>query len=116
MLKEKYEMVPCCDFCGSNKNVFEKCLGCGADVCFECAKKAGKDFPHSTWGSGSGDGYFCNSCLSKPPEKIQKILSLYLRIQELRIINEGFYEKFKKDAANVEAELKKEYDRIKGKE
>ena len=57
VLKEIYY----CDSCGKEAYV-TPCLKCGVEHCWECRKTEGKEYPHSVYATGSGDGYYCSSC------------------------------------------------------
>ncbi len=94
-----------CDFCQTESS-YEKCLGCGKDVCWKCRKTAGIDFKHSVCMSGSGDGFFCHSCLIDPPKHILPKFHAYLKIYYLRREMEAWSKHFEIRSQEAERELK----------
>ena len=52
-----------CDRC-DKVNYLNVCLGCLAEYCWDCSKIEGKTFQGGVYHSGSGDGFFCNSCIN----------------------------------------------------
>lgn len=112
MRKNKTVEIKVCDFCGSEDSVFDTCLGCRKDVCYNCAKKVGVDYSHAVHFSGSGDGYFCNKCDQNPPKNMRKLHRLYKQIIELCLESKAFYEDFEKRSHKTEEELEREYSKV----
>lgn len=110
MIKKELTEVRYCDFCGSNDSVYEHCMICGKDWCYECGKKVSETLPHSCSCSGGDDGHFCKECLVNPPEKIMPLINAYRVIQCLRKEAEHFYTSYRVRAKTAEAEVKKLYD------
>ena len=102
--------IKVCDICGDDKHVYEECLCCEKNFCYDCAKISGTDYPHAVHASGSGDGYFCNGCkeiiLSTPNHKLYELLMAYLSITCLRSEMEASYKIFEGRSREVEAKLK----------
>ena len=51
-----------CDYCVAQHDYLTACMSCGIEHCYECRKKAGKEYKHSVCCSGSNDGYYCMQC------------------------------------------------------
>lgn len=110
MKKEKTIEVKVCDVCGDDNHVYEECLCCEKNFCYDCAKTSGTDYPHAVYASGSGDGYFCHACketiLSTPNHKLYKLLMAYLAITCLRSEMDASYKNFEERSRELEAKLK----------
>ena len=108
MKKQKTIEVDICDFCGTDEQIYNCCLGCGKHACYECVskKKVGVKYSHSVWASGSGDGFFCNQCATTPSTKIANLLRAFLRIAALRTESKAFGEDFTKRGEEAGAYLK----------
>lgn len=98
----KQKEITCCDFCG-DEGTYEKCRACGKDVCYECQKTQGVEYPHSVYCSGSGDGFYCHSCDKSANDQLHKA---YRAIQALRRENDGFYADFRNRTKAAEDRLK----------
>lgn len=61
MKKKEVREVVYCDNC-KKENYVTACMHCGIEHCWECREIAGKEYPHSVYSSGSGDGYYCSKC------------------------------------------------------
>lgn len=108
MKKEVIVLQSMCDFCG--KQSYQKCLGCGKDVCWECQKTEGIDFKHAVHFSGSGDGFYCQSCLSDPKVIETPLLKAYKKIWSLRKESEIWWKEFdeRTKAAEIKLQLLRE--------
>lgn len=96
-----------CDFCGKNKNVYDHCLSCEKHICLDCSENVGEDFKHGVHFSGSGDGYFCNSCMAKMPERFQPIFFAYLKIKQLRNEEGLWWKDFQNRSKEAETNLER---------
>ena len=96
-----------CDQCGKQDYV-QKCLGCGIEHCWECAKTHGVEYQYSLYCSGSGAGYYCNVCNEKFLRNGDNNLhTAYLKIYNLRNEEKLFNTGFQTRAKNAEGVLKK---------
>ena len=50
-----------CDVCGEDAP-YGECDECGRDYCYDCRKTRTKEYPHSVYCTGSGDGRYCIEC------------------------------------------------------
>lgn len=108
MKKEKLVKISVCDFCGSEESVFDFCIVCKRDVCYKCNKNnVGKEFKHGVYFSGSGDGFFCNSCMANMPLEYQPLFNAYLEVKALRDQQEAWNEGFQKRSKEAEIRLGK---------
>ena len=107
MKKTIMKEVTLCDACGAEGYV-TTCDNCGVEHCYECRKTLGTKYVHSLYASGSGDGYFCRTCDFRNDigPRTKKLLSAYRKIQQLRIVQEGFYKETKVRAEAAESEIK----------
>ena len=94
-----------CDKCGKNSHV-TTCIICGKEYCWDCSKSMGEEFKAGVHWSGSGDGYFCNECLSKPDIHNTAILCAYMKIRALRQEESSWYKGFNERVNIAEDELK----------
>ena len=99
--------IKVCDVCGNEEHVYDTCLKCGNDYCYDCAKVSGVDYRHSVYSSGSGDGYFCNKCIveirNNPQDKYYNLHEAYLNVARLRKEVEADY----KDTQDKQDEAEK---------
>ena len=98
--------VTTCDVCGKGASIYNKCIGCGKDFCYECKKENCTTFHCSIYFSGSGDGIFCHKCAAKPPKRLEALLLAYYKIVLLGATSDGFYESFKIEHDKAEAKVK----------
>ena len=100
---EKTEKVirTLCDFCGESS--YNKCLSCGKDICYRCAREGilAKTFSHAVHFSGSEDGIYCGACnqnLTADP-KLDALHVAYRKVEALRaeykLWEKDFYERAK---------------------
>ena len=94
-----------CDFCVSDEGCYNKCLGCGKDVCYDCCKTVGVRYESGVHSSGSGDGFYCHQCDQLPAKT--PIHSAYQEIRSLRMEGEGFYKDLRRRAEEVEERLRR---------
>ncbi len=96
MKKELLKTVTVCDKCGTDENVWTKCLRCGAEHCYECKETCGVEYNHAVHFQGSGDGYYCYKCDDHLKEAgDNKLHSAYLDIKRLRFEEKSWWEHFK---------------------
>lgn len=94
-----------CDFCTDTyQDCYRHCLGCGKDVCYECMKRVGVEYPHSFWCTGTGDGFYCHDCDASDNSALH---NAYQTIRSLRLEANGYHENFKARAEAVENRIKK---------
>jgi hypothetical protein len=96
-----------CDVCGKEETYPHKCLNCGKEICYKCAKTEGIEYKHSVWASGTGDGFYCNACDLKLKTTGDKLHTAYRKIVSLRNEQDGFYKDFRERAEKAEADVKK---------
>jgi len=115
MKKEKTVEVYVCDECGSEECVHYHCIGCGKDLCYDCAqnKKLGVNYDCGVNFSSGSNGFFCQTCNIKPPDHVKKILGMYKTIIHLRTEEKTFYTNWKERGKFIEGEIEKEYKRVK---
>lgn len=108
MKKNIEKLTTVCDICESDDCVFHHCVGCGKDFCYKCqeTKPVGQKFSHSVYCSGSYDCFLCVACIADPTPKVQSILAVYLKIQQLRNETKSFYEDFEKRSKVAEVKVK----------
>lgn len=94
----------CCDFC--EKDSWEKCKGCEIDVCFECQPKEGIEFKPGAFHGGSGEGFYCNRCLSDSTVVNTPLFKAYKNIANLRAEYDLWWENFNIRAKIAEEKLK----------
>ena len=95
-----------CDQCEKEKYV-SKCLYCGVEHCFECAKSHGEEYPHAVYFSGSYDGYYCHSCNSElTRSRADTLHNMYSEIKRLRAESVGWSLDFKARSNKAETKLK----------
>ena len=75
-----------CDKCQAEAAYPSKCIRCGAEFCYDCAKTQGVRYAARLYSQGSGDGYYCWDCHNALMAQIKKdpLHSAYLAIQALR--------------------------------
>lgn len=109
MEKSKTVMTKICDICGSDDCVFDRCIRCSVDHCYNCAKENGVDYKQSVHFSGSVDGYFCLKCdaeiASNPNDKLYKLHLAYKTVKALREENEAYYKDFNRRTEMAETNL-----------
>ena len=92
-----------CDFCKQSDQCYDKCVTCGKDVCYDCKKVAGVEYPHSVCCSGSGDGFYCHECDAKDSTSLH---AAYVAIRSLRLEAESFYRGYRERSEKAELRLK----------
>lgn len=102
MESKKQIEVRVCDFCKSSDQCYQKCACCGKDVCYDCRKKVGIEYEHSTSCSGSGDGFYCHDCDQKDKSELH---SAFVLIRSLRLEWTGFYADYRRRSEEVEKRL-----------
>jgi len=113
MKKTVEREVEFCDICEKEVAYASPCLICGKVLCYECKKTAATEFHHAVYFSGSGDGLYCNECLSKPiPEEHIAVLQAYKTI--IALINEAtsWGEGFQARSKEAETKLKQLTNRM----
>jgi len=112
MKKTVSKEVDFCDSCGKEGYTI-KCLSCGAEHCWDCMKKLGKEYGHAVFSGGSRDGYFCNKCI-KSPKKNKRLLDAYKNIEVLYGEYEQWWKNFNKreEIAEKHVEELRQYLRI----
>ena len=99
--------APFCDHCNLHTYV-APCLRCKTEHCWHCQEKLGVTYCFSTYGSGTGDGYYCRPCdILLCESKNDAIHNAYTEIRLLRQENVDFLADWRLRAEKVEAELKK---------
>ncbi len=106
---QKTISVAQCDFCGDSSNVWYKCRSCKVDACYDCKKKHGTEFNHSVYCSGSGDGWYCTTCMAT--QKSDDALPLYMAIRDLRNELKRFQDEFDRRRADAETRLRDQLDK-----
>jgi len=102
MKKTVLKEVDCCDVCGKDDYV-TACMSCGVDHCYDCSKTEGKKYPHAVNFSGSGDGYYCNTCDHEMAISGGNPLhAAYQKIESLRDETKAWFVDFKKRADSAE--------------
>lgn len=107
-MKKTIEIVAdICDVCGEQCDYSDPCLACGVEHCYECKKTLGKEYRHSVYVSGSGDGYYCNDCDRKLTISGRDSLhAAYWRIESLRHEKKAWYQDFQRRAEDAEKILR----------
>lgn len=99
--------VRLCDKCKAESPYPDVCLRCGIELCHDCAKKHGHEYPHSIFCSGSGDGFYCKACDQKLAILgTDKRHNAYAAIQTLRAECESWNASFDKRRKAAEELLK----------
>ena len=107
MRKQLLKTVRICNKCGSDEHVYERCLECGLDHCYECKKQHGIEYNHAVNFGGSDDGYYCKECNEKLLSSRDNELHLaYLKIKKLRAEEQSWYAKFKSRKEKAETRVK----------
>ena len=98
-----------CDNCGKEQDYIEHCVACGREFCYDCEKTEGTEYHHAVHFQGSGDGFFCNGCLSRMTvvNPSYNLWKAYLVIQSLRNEYAGFRKDFDERAKKAEENLQK---------
>lgn len=98
-----------CDVCKKEMDYCtNRCLICGKEVCYDCAKEHVTTFHHAVHFSGSSDGRYCIECLSKPiPTEHIPLLNAYRNIVALRNESEAWSKDFEARGESAEATIKK---------
>ncbi len=100
------KQVTFCDGCKEEVYAYP-CLVCGTEYCHECKKTHMTEFHHAVFFSGSEDGQYCNTCLSKPiPKEHQAKLAVYRKITALRAEHTAWSKDFRDRTKTAEAALK----------
>ncbi len=94
-----------CDRCNKEVEYSAECVSCGSEFCYDCSKKIGKTFSAGVFYSGSGDSYFCHTCIQNIPPEMTSLFAAYIRIQALRQEQKTMWEDFDKRRNNAEEEL-----------
>jgi hypothetical protein len=95
-----------CDICGA-PNCYNKCLGCGKDICWECKDKGrAVEYKHAVNFSGSGDGTYCHECDKRLAESGDALHAAYRAIATIRQESKSIYESLSKRGDAAEANLK----------
>ena len=94
-----------CDFCGKEASGYSQCMCCGKDLCYGCLKTEAKEYPHSVYCSGSGDGLYCLQCDRNLRDSDDNLHAAYRKIESLRNELKGWSEDFKKRCNDAEAEV-----------
>ena len=98
--------VQICDAC-QKETYAETCLNCGVEHCWECRKEHGVEYTHALYFSGSGDGYYCNSCHNELSAKpTNKLFNAYSAIADLKQEGNKWQRDFKARSDKAEALLK----------
>lgn len=107
MKKVIQSKVTCCDLCGSDQFCYDKCLGCGKDVCSNC-KTIGKavEYAHGVHFSGSYDGTYCCDCDKRLVESGDPLHAAYRAIKALRVEARAWNDDFGKRADTAEKRVK----------
>jgi hypothetical protein len=80
-------------------------LGCGKDVCWDCKKKAGIEVHAGLFFSGSGDGFYCNSCRTLRSVVASDLYQAYLKIHVMRQEYDSWSADFEIKRKKAEEEL-----------
>jgi len=96
-----------CDVCGKEVSGYSNCDHCGKEYCYECSKTELKEYKHSVYCSGSGDGNYCHKCDAELIASGDKKHIAYRNIANLRNENRGWNEDFKRRSDAAESELSK---------
>ena len=95
-----------CDICSNKMSWSNKCIVCGKEFCYDCAKTNTIEYKHAVHFSGSGDGLYCFACDKEAPAKGDALHAAYRKIAALRNEEAGWYSDFKFRADEAEAKLK----------
>lgn len=99
--------VQICDHC-RKETYCDTCLNCGVEHCWECRKTDGVEYTHAIYVSGSGDGYYCNSCNSELLQNHSNdVFNAYLVIADLKQEAKRWNRDFKTRSDKAETLLKK---------
>ncbi len=99
--------VAVCDVCKSDKNVFNRCIQCGKDLCFECIKTHEVKYNHVVNSGYSGDGRYCLSCDSMLRKLgTDKLHNAFMTVHFLREEADNWYKNFKIRSDKAEEILK----------
>ena len=103
MKKTIEKEVTFCDHCQTETYV-DPCLHCGAEHCWRCRETQGIEYKHLTWGTGTGDGYYCTSCDNhiRTIGRVNPVHQAFLVIANLREESRLFYEDYKRRAREAE--------------
>jgi hypothetical protein len=113
-MKKKIEVeIDACDFCNDDDDTYEKCLGCGKHVCYDCQETVGVRMTHGVYFRGSDDGFYCNSCLNDDKVVSTPLYRAYQKIAFLRTECENWNKGFKERMDSAEAELESLLERSK---
>lgn len=107
MTKTIEKEVRFCDKCGKEESYPTVCMGCGTEMCYACQTKHGKRYSHAVYFSGTGDGFYCNSCDAKlTAAGNDKRHNAYLAIKLLKDELEAWTIAFRKRQEVAEAAAK----------
>lgn len=95
-----------CDICRKYQS-YEKCTGCGIDICPDCKKVFAKYYRHSIDVSGSGDAIYCDECQEALKANGDEKFDLYVKMDELITSYDSFIGKFRAEARKLEEEILK---------
>lgn len=105
MKKTVMKEVDCCDVCGKDDYV-TACMSCKIDHCYDCGQTHGKRYAHAVHFSGSGDGYYCNTCDNKMTASGGDLLhASYRKIESMRNEEKAWYADFRKRSDSAEERL-----------
>lgn len=96
-----------CDFCQVAPARYQHCMGCGKAICYDCVKIHAKEYRHSVYCSGSGDGLYCLECDARLASAGNPLHTAYLVINYLRAEARGWSADFEERAKRAEANVKR---------
>ena len=86
MKRRKEIEINVCENCGKEEQYAKECMGCDKAFCYDCKCSYGKEFSILVYGGCSADGYFCNKCISEPPNmRAKELLEAYLVVDRQRL-------------------------------
>ena len=106
MIKQVLISQHFCDVCEKESYQWSLCTNCGKNICHNCQPANAKNYTHSVWTSGSGDGMYCLECDAELAKNGNKLHAAYRLIQSLRNESNGFYADFKDRADKAEETIK----------
>ena len=107
MKKKIVETQDVCDFCQKDGAIaWDKCLGCGLDICSSCKESDGIEYKHAVYFMGTYDGFYCAAC-DKEAERIGDPLhAAYRAVAALKNEHRNWSEHFDKRRQGAEVHLK----------
>ena len=106
MIKQTIVAQHFCDVCGKESSAWALCVHCGKNICYDCKPSNAKEYTHSVWASGSGDGMYCLECDAELSKNGNKLHAAYRLIKSLKNESNGFYADFKARADKAEQTIK----------